>query len=232
MKADLHIHTTFSDGASSPKDVVNTAIEKGIDCICITDHDEIKGAIEAMKFAFDKNILVIPGIETTTTFGHILGIGIKKAIPKNLPPEKAIDEIRKQGGLAIIAHPFDWPAEDFIGGEEKICDIKPDGIEVFNASVFVKSSNKRALDFAKKNNFIFTAGSDAHRAEFIGRGYLDISKNVKSEKDLITAIKEKKGIPKGNPLSMWELIKMARDIPFSINDMQIFNKLKAKIKGF
>ncbi len=210
MKADLHIHTTFSDGSSSPREVVERAIEKKINCICITDHDVIEGAIEAMRFGFDKDILVIPGIETSTQSGHILGINIKKVIPKNLSSERAIEEIRKQGGLAIIAHPFDWPIENFIGGGEKIRALSPDGIEVFNASVLVKSSNKKALDFARKNNFSFTAGSDAHRPEFIGRGYLEFPDAIQSREDLLEAIKNKKGEPKGNPLSLWELLKILR----------------------
>ena len=74
MKIDLHIHTKFSwDGFSSPREVVDAAIQKGIDCICITDHNEIKGAIEAMKYGFDKNILVLPGIEILSLDGDILG---------------------------------------------------------------------------------------------------------------------------------------------------------------
>ena len=59
MKIDLHIHTKFSwDGFSTPKEVVDAAVEKGIDCICIADHNQIDGASQAMKYAFDKNILV------------------------------------------------------------------------------------------------------------------------------------------------------------------------------
>ncbi len=235
MKADLHIHTTFSDGISSPREVVKAAIEKNIDCICITDHHETKGAIEAMRFGFDKNILIIPGVEITTKSGHILGINVKKIIPGGLSPEETIKEIRKQGGMAVIAHPFDWPIEDFVGGEKKICDISPDGVEVFNASVFVKSSNKRAFDFARENNFSFTAGSDAHRAEYIGRGYLEFPDSVQSAEDLLEKIKNKTVEPKGIPLSVWELLKMIRSSPFTFRSIFKFYKFKArmdKVKTF
>ncbi len=214
MKADLHIHTTFSDGHSSPKEAVMAAIEKNINCISITDHDETEGAIEAIRFGFDKDILIIPGIEVTTKSGHILGINVKKKITKGLSPERAIEEIRSQGGLAMIAHPFDWPLENFKGGEDNIRFLRPDGVEAFNASVFVKSSNKKAFNFARENNFSFIAGSDAHSTEFIGRGYLEIPGIIKSEDDLIRAIKEKRGEPRGVALSAWELLKMFRYIPF------------------
>ena len=231
MKADLHIHTSFSDGFSSPKEVIETAIEKGIDCIAITDHNEIRGAIEAMRFGFDKNILIIPGIEISTKSGHILGINVKKAIPKGLSAERTIEEIRKQKGLAIIAHPFDWPIENFIGGKEKILALRPDGIEIFNAAVFVKSSNKTALNFARKNNFVFAAGSDAHRKEFIGRGYLEISGKINSEDDLVEAIKQGRVKPGGVPLSLWELLVMFRSNYLKVRDILRSYKIKDIVRS-
>lgn len=230
MKADLHVHTTFSDGFSSPQEVVKAAIEKNISCLCITDHHEIKGAIEAMRFGFDKDILIIPGIEVTTKLGHILGINVKKVIPSGLSPEETIKEIRRQGGIAVIAHPFDWPIEDFVGGGKKIRNISPDGVEVFNASVLVKSSNKKAFDFARENNFSFTAGSDAHRAEYIGRGYLEFPDNVQSAEDLLKKIKNRTVEPKGIPLSVWELLKMVRNNPFIFRSIFKFYKFKARME--
>ncbi len=227
MKADLHIHSTFSDGFASPEEIVKEAIKKGIKCICITDHGEVEGAIRAMKFAFDKDILVIPGIEVTSKSGHILGINVKKVIPNWLSAEKTIKEIRKQGGLAIIAHPFDWPIEDFIGGEKEILRLQPDGIEAFNASVLVKSSNKKALDFALKYNFSVTAGSDAHNKEFIGRGYLEIPDEITSVQDVIDAILSKKVVPKGEVLSFAEILKIIKAKPFGFFK-SIFSHYKVK----
>lgn len=209
MKADLHIHTKFSDAAPSPKKVVQTAIKKNIDCICITDHGTIEGAIEAMKFGFDQNILVIPGIEIETKSGDILGINVKKAIRANphLPSlEEAVKEIRKQGGLGVIAHPFDWPTKKFRGGVEDL--LAADAIEVFNARLF-NSLNEKAFKFSEKHNLSFTAGSDAHRASFIGRAYLETQKNILSANDLLEEIRERRVEIKGNGLSPLE---MARNI--------------------
>ena len=208
MRADLHIHTNFSyDGLSSPKEMVRAAIEKNINCICIADHGEIKGAIEAMKFGFDKNILVIPGIEVLTNSGDILGINVRKIIPSGLSVKQTIKEIRRQGGIAIIPHPFDWPMMGFWGGEKKLCRVDADAIEVFNASVVFNFANKKALNFCQKNNLCFTAGSDAHRAEFVGRGYIEIPKNVLSEKDILMEIKNKRVEIKGTHLNLWEVLK-------------------------
>jgi len=202
MKADLHIHTNFSDGVSSPQEVVRAAIEKNIDCICITDHREIKGAIEAMRFGFDKNILVLPGIEIATKLGDILGINIKEIIPDGLSVKETIEEIRKQGGIAVIAHPFSWPLHRFRGGKEDF--LAADAIEIFNASL-LNIFNKKAFNFSQEYNLPFTAGSDAHRAEFVGRAYIEVPQNILTEKELLTTICEKKIKVKGKNLNIREI---------------------------
>jgi len=203
MKIDFHIHTKFSwDAFSSPQEVVDSAIENGIDCICITDHGEIKGAIEAMKYGFDKNILVIPGIEILSQSGDILGINVKKIIPNYLSAQRTIKEIHKQGGMAIFPHPF-WLFGNSNGKKKNL--LMADAIEVFNADVF-SFANKRALKFSKRNGLPFTAGSDAHKAKFIGRGYLEIPKKNISEKEVIEEVKKKSGKIKGEMLNFWEKI--------------------------
>jgi len=208
MKADLHIHTNFSyDAISSPKEIVDTAIERGVDCICITDHEEIKGAIEAIKYGFDKNILVVPGIEVMSTSGDILGINIKKLIPKGLSAEKTVKEIRKQGGIAVIPHPFRPFLMGFLGGEKKLKDIRPDAIESFNASDFFMCANNKAYKFSQENNLSFTAGSDAHNKIFVGRGYLNFSQKISSEKDLVSAVMNRQAEVGGKNIGPLELIR-------------------------
>lgn len=208
MKADFHIHTNFSyDAVSSPEQVVNAAIKKGIDCICITDHEEIEGAIRAMKFGFDKNILVIPGIEVSSKSGDILGINVKKRIPNGLSAQETIKEIRKQGGIAVVAHPFGRFTLSFFGGREALSKVDMDAMEIFNASLVLRSGNKLARDFSRENNLAFTAGSDSHKAEFIGRGYIELNDNILSEKDLILAILGKKNRVGGKPLNWLEKLR-------------------------
>jgi len=226
MKADLHIHTTFSDGISTPEEIVETAIKRGINCICITDHHEINGSIEAMKFGYDKNILVIPGIELLTTSGDVLGINVKKNIPSGLSVKEAIKEIRKQGGIAVIPHPFNKPVNGFWGGEKDLKKINFDAIESFNATVFFKSSNKKADNFSKSNNLCFTAGSDAHRKDFVGRGYIEVSDNIKTEKDLILAILEKRAKTGGKKLTLVEIFKNSSHA--NVNSIIKYYNLKRK----
>ena len=172
MKCDLHCHTSYSyDSTTLPKKMVEAALKKGIDCLAITDHGEIKGALEAMIYAKEKPILIIPGIEVKTKEGDILGLNVKRMIPNNLSVKETIKKIKEAGGMTIIPHPFGWFCSFKGELEESLNEI--DGIEALNASIF-GPGNKIAFDFAKKYNLPFTAGSDAHFPNFVGRAYLEI----------------------------------------------------------
>ena len=71
MKADLHLHTTASDGRLEPEALVRLAIEKGLDTIAITDHDTIDGVVTALAVAKNLPLLtVIPGVEINTDAPH------------------------------------------------------------------------------------------------------------------------------------------------------------------
>ncbi len=77
IKADLHMHTSFSDGKLSPKELINLALKNGLSIISITDHDNINGITEAIEYGERVGVKVIPGIELSSTLQdrevHILG---------------------------------------------------------------------------------------------------------------------------------------------------------------
>ncbi len=193
MKADLHIHTNFSfDGFSSPKEITESAIEKKIDCVCFTDHDEIGAAQDVMNIIINKSLLVIPGIEVRSREGDILGLNINRKIESGLTAKETIEAIIKEGGLPVIAHPFD-PIFGF-RGIEKIKDfLKEKGvaIEVWNASLFLNSSNRKAIKFAEDLNLPITAGSDSHSVNFVGKAYIEIPGEDLSIQKVIEEIKNR-----------------------------------------
>lgn len=193
MKADFHVHTCFSaDGLPSPKEVVDFAISKGLGCVAICDHKTIKGALEAAAYASSKPILVIVGIEIKSKEGEILGFNVKKEIRDGFSARETIEKIIGQGGMAAIAHPFDYfswfsKIENFIDFFKQ----KNVAIEAFNASLLFNFSNFQAQQFAEKFNLPFVAGSDAHSLDFIGKAYLEIEEK-KSVKEILELIKQKK----------------------------------------
>ncbi len=171
MKCDLHIHSRHSyDSAAKPRDIVDTAIRRGIQCIAIADHGSMRGSLEARAYAQGMSILVIPSEEVKSRQGDILALNIKETIPDKLPACETIKRIHDQEGIAIIAHPFGSLC-GFEGNLEKAAG-EADGVEVLNASVFW--GNGKAMAFVKRTGCAFTVGSDAHFTNFIGKVWLDL----------------------------------------------------------
>lgn len=77
IKVDLHMHTSFSDGKLSPKQLINQALKAGLSIISITDHDNVNGLEEAIQYGDRVGVKVIPGVELSTGLFerevHILG---------------------------------------------------------------------------------------------------------------------------------------------------------------
>jgi predicted metal-dependent phosphoesterase TrpH len=198
-KADLHIHTKFSDGKEEISDLLEYIEAKtNVDCIAITDHDTIEGALEAEKFAENKNYRfdVIVGEEVSSLEGHILGLFLKKTIPSGLPAHKVLVEIHAQGGIAIASHPlestrFKNPNMITMDGVGAATLLKErhhfDGIEVVNATPTMEDENIRASALNKTLlGLAETGSSDAHIKEAVGRGYTLYE--GKTAKDLRRAI--------------------------------------------
>lgn len=168
MKIDLHCHSFYSkDAVSSPRKLVKIAKEKGIDGIAITDHDTTKGWEEAQKAAREFGVFLILGQEIKTKSGDILGLFLKNQV-KSKDPWQVMKEIKSQGGIVVIPHPFFYP-ENFKDNLEKYLDVI-DGIEVFNARCPFQSANQKALHFAKKYKIALIGASDAHCSRDVGNG--------------------------------------------------------------
>lgn len=226
MKCDLHVHTFYSfDSNCPPKEIVETAIKKGIDCLAITDHGEIRGALEAIEYAKGRPILIIPGIEIKSKEGDILALNVKEKIPDKLGAKETIKKVKELGGLAIVPHPFGFICKFRGNLKELIKEI--DGIEVLNASIFGRG-NKIALEFAKKNNLAFTAGSDSHSTNFIGKVWLEIKGENLSQGEILEKIKNREVEISGKEANFWEKVfdHLAR------NFVKILNNVSRKKRKF
>ncbi len=183
-KADTHVHTKYSgfikyslaqfpESISEPDLVVKAAMKRGLDVLCITDHDSIAGALKAQKYAAGMSgIEVVIGEEISTADGEMIALFLQERIEPRLGAEETAERIHDQGGIAIAPHPFS-PHCPCLGRKVQYLDI--DGIEVFNAIHRDPYSNRLASRKGVTQGRARMGGSDAHSIEMVGNAYTTFS---------------------------------------------------------
>jgi predicted metal-dependent phosphoesterase TrpH/glycosyltransferase involved in cell wall biosynthesis len=170
IEVDLHMHTDHSNDCATPVDVLlATAHAVGLGAIAVTDHNEISGALDARAKAAEYGVKVIVGEEVKTADqGEVIGLFIEEKIPRGMTLEETIAEIRRQGGLVYVPHPFDrlHSVPDYEHMLAVVDDI--DAIEVFNPRIAIPAFNEEAVRFAGKYRIVGGAGSDSHVAQGLG----------------------------------------------------------------
>jgi predicted metal-dependent phosphoesterase TrpH len=169
MKIDIHIHSSHSnDGVCSPREILKYAKKIQLDGIAIADHNEIKGSLKLSRdFKNEKDFVVIPAVEVSTSEGHVLALGVTENVPRDLTPKETKEKITDLGGLAVASHPFRfWSGM----GEENVKKAKFKAIEVVN-SRSLKKENRRSVKLARELHCGETGGSDSHSVEHIGKAY-------------------------------------------------------------
>jgi predicted metal-dependent phosphoesterase TrpH/glycosyltransferase involved in cell wall biosynthesis len=168
IHVDLHMHTDHSHDCATPVErLLETAKERGLGAIAVTDHNEISGAHAARDQADGIKVIVAEEVKTADQ-GEVIGLFIEEKIPRGLTLEETIAEIRRQGGLVYVPHPFDrmHSVPDYEHLLQVVEDI--DAIEVFNPRVAMKSFNEEAARFAAKYRIVAGAGSDSHVPQGLG----------------------------------------------------------------
>jgi predicted metal-dependent phosphoesterase TrpH/glycosyltransferase involved in cell wall biosynthesis len=170
IDVDLHMHTDHSSDCATPVNVLlATAREQGLGAIAVTDHNEISGALDARAKAEEYGVKVIVGEEVMTAHqGEVIGLFIEEKIPRGMTLEETIAEIKRQGGLVYVPHPFDrmHSVPDYEHLLEVVEDV--DAIEVFNPRIAIPAYNEEAVRFAGKYRIVGGAGSDSHVAQGLG----------------------------------------------------------------
>ncbi len=178
IDVDMHMHTDHSSDCATPVEVLlATASEQNLGAIVVTDHNEISGALAAREQAQGSGphppphppVKVIVGEEVkTASQGEVIGLFIEERIPRGLTMAETVAEIKRQGGLVYVPHPFD--RMHAVPDYEHLLPIleEVDAIEVFNPRVAIGAFNEEAARFAAKYRIAAGAGSDAHVAQGLG----------------------------------------------------------------
>lgn len=176
VRAELHCHSTYSaDCLLSLETIIDLCLVKKIDVIALTDHNEIKGA-QRLKSIAPKWLKVIIGEEIATAQGDVIGLFLTKRIEAKQPIGDTIHQIKAQGGLVLLPHPFDRVRREAVG--EAIIDqvrTEIDFLEIYNARTLLQNDNLLAQEYANRYNLATFVGSDAHLATEYGRATCQMS---------------------------------------------------------
>ena len=176
--ADLHLHTDFSDGWPSPREVIDHVLgQSDLDLIAVTDHDTIEGALRARDYAEARGGLeVVVGEEVSTADGHVIGLFLERCVKPGQSAAATVHAIHDQGGLAIAAHPFwrtDRMARRLRGAVHGVgwlaAELEFDAIEVENSTPGLGVANFLSRRLAEATPVSVVGGSDAHILHAIGR---------------------------------------------------------------
>lgn len=191
MHFDLHIHSNYStDSNLAIDDILKQAVKIGLDGIAICDHNTVEGSLVAIQRARELNLplLVIPGIEISTSEGHLIVLGIRENIQPGLQVLETINIAGKKGGVVIAPHPF---KKNSIGFASK----EADAIETFNSRCLF-GENEKAKQMAFELEKPEVGGSDSHLLSTIGLGFTEIDA-LPDENSVLESIRKGKTRPGG-----------------------------------
>jgi predicted metal-dependent phosphoesterase TrpH len=161
------------DSTTTPEELEKAIAESGIDVLCITDHNAIKGAV---ALADKLPCRVVVGEELKTHAGELIGLFLTAHIPFGIAPREAAKRIRDQGGVVYVPHPFDPLRHNLSRAalDDLVAQDLVDAIEVFNAKTSLPSLNRQAADYAREHNLAGGAGSDAHVPDALGAAFVEM----------------------------------------------------------
>jgi len=211
-RADLHSHTKYSglskvlfiklpDSVCEPADLVRAADAKGLDVLCVTDHNTVRGGLEARKAP--GKVEVVVGEEVGTSEGEVLGLFLTEEVMPGMSAAETIDVIHSMGGVAVAPHPFSAHCSAL---GNSAFDLPLDGVEVFNSFHRDGYSNDIASRLSRGRGKALTGGSDAHAPSMVGNAYTDF--DGATAEDLRKAILAGKTSPGGRYTPLKDLIWM------------------------
>lgn len=167
MFIDMHMHeSTYSkDSYLKLEEMVSVAKQRGLDAICITDHDDMGLKEYARAYSAKTGFPIFVGIEFYSLQGDIVAFGIEDYPKERVDAQEFIDMVKAQGGICFSAHPF---RNNNRGLEENLMTVKGlDGVEVLNGST-LPEANQKAADYARALNLVTVGASDCHIPEKLG----------------------------------------------------------------
>jgi predicted metal-dependent phosphoesterase TrpH len=179
----------------TPEELVFYAKKRGLDGVAITDHDRLDGAL---KIAAQTDFLIIPGIEISSSDGHVVALNVTGIVSGKLSASETVNRIHDAGGIAVACHPVGL----FKGSLGKHTNSSFDAVEVINSSAIPFSyAVKQSMKIASRLGKPRLAGSDAHYGPEIGCAYTVVNAEPDAD-DVVKAISEGQCQPFGRSIPL------------------------------
>ncbi len=196
LAADFHLHSSWSDGALTPWGLVLEAERQGLDAIAITGHNlTIDGKVGRWFSQRIGGPTVLAGEEILATPKyHLIAAGISRWVSFQQPAASAIDEIHRQGGIAIAAHPLQrsWDGYDAAAIE------RLDGAEICHPIVYGDDRAQAELEhFAARGTFAAIGSSDFHGLGQLGVCRTYVFARDASEEAILEAVRARRTVVYG-----------------------------------
>lgn len=189
MLIDVHMHemTYSKDSFLKLDEIVAIAREKGLDAICITDHDSMGLKEYAKEYSERTGFPVFVGIEFYSLQGDIVAFGIEDYPKERIPAQDFINLVKAQNGVCFAAHPF---RNNRRGLEEHLLEVEGlDGLEVLNASTSPEAC-RTAAQYAKRLNLFTLGASDCHVPEKVGACATWLPEKVRTMEEFLDAFRK------------------------------------------
>lgn len=187
MLVDMHLHEkTFShDSCLSMKEIVDIAKLRGLDAVCITDHDDMGMKDQVQEYSEELDFPIFVGVEFFSLWGDITAWGIDSIPDHRVEAQTFIDHVNRSGGFCVSCHPF---RNNNRGLEDNLRRVNGlHGVEVLNGSASMEA-NRIALRYCRELGLKAIGGSDAHNTVQVAKYVTWLPEKVNNLEDFVTQL--------------------------------------------
>ena len=187
MLVDMHLHAlpNSTDSFLTLEEIVSLAKMRGLDAICLTDHDSMGGREYAEEYSKKIGFPIFVGVEYFSLWGDITAWGIDTFPDRRIEAQEFIDQVNAAGGFCVSCHPF---RNNNRGLEHHLREAKGlHGVEVLNGSTDMES-NRLALRYCRELGIKAIGASDAHVPKQVGKYVTWLPEKVDNLKDFVAQL--------------------------------------------
>lgn len=187
MLVDMHLHAlpNSTDSFLTLEEIVSLAKMRGLDAICLTDHDSMGGREYAEEYSKKIGFPIFVGVEYFSLWGDITAWGIDTFPDHRIEAQEFIDQVNAAGGFCVSCHPF---RNNNRGLEHHLREAKGlHGVEVLNGSTDMES-NRLALRYCRELGIKAIGASDAHVPKQVGKYVTWLPEKVDNLKDFVAQL--------------------------------------------